>query len=84
MIPLNPPTGFTSRDWSEDIRSDELTLKIPSKPGEVVPKEEPRLRGPIPIPVSGDGGKTLDWSRPVETESLAHASIYFNPTVHRE
>ena len=73
--------GFTSRDWSEEIGKDKPTLKVTIKPGEAVLKEDLRFRGPIPMPVSVDGGKTLDWSRPVESENLAHPSVY--SIVHR-
>jgi len=51
--------GFTSRGWSKEIDL-----------AEVVPKGE----RPVPIPVSVDGGKTLDWSQSVKSESLAHDS----------
>jgi len=53
--------GFTSRGWSKEINLDG-----------VVPKRE----RPIPIPVSVDGGKTLDWSQSVESESLARDSTH--------
>ena len=75
MTKLNPPMGFTSRDWSKEIGAG---------PDEVVLNEEQRFRGPIPIPASMDGGKTLDWSRSVESESWAHASVCLNPIVHCE
>ena len=76
--------GFTSCDWSEEIEPDTPAPKVPSKPDEAAPKEGLRLRGPIPIPVSADGGKTLDWSRPAESESFSRPSIYLNPIVRRE
>jgi len=76
--------GFTSRDWSEEIGSDDPTPITLSKPHEVVLKEELRLRGPIPIPVSADGGKTLDWSRSGGSKSVTHASNYLNPIIHCE
>ena len=81
MTRLNPPMGFTSRGWSEEIGTDKPTPKTMSKSDEAALKEDPRLRGLIPIPVSVDGGKTLDWSRPVESENLAHPSVY--SIVHR-
>ena len=84
MTRLNPPTGFTGRDWSEEIGTDEPTSKPQFKSDEDALKEDLRFRGPVPIPLSVDGGKTLDWSRPEESESSAHASIYLNPVVHRE
>jgi len=49
--------GFTSRGWSKEINLDE-----------VVPKRECS----IPIPVSVDGGKTLDWSQSVKSEGLVY------------
>ena len=75
MTRLNPPLGFTSRDWSEEIGTNRF---------DEVLKEELRFSGPVPIPLSVDGGKTLDWSRPEESETSAHASIYLNPIVHRK
>lgn len=72
---LDPPMGFTSRDWSEEIVTDRPT------PDETILKEVPRLRGPIPVPISVDGGKTLDWSRHAESENVAHAPVYLNPIV---
>ena len=81
---MNPPMGFTSHDWSEEIKSDEPTSNGPSKPDEVALKEDLHLRGPIPIPISIHGDKTLDWSRPVENEGLVHDSVYLNPVLHCE
>ena len=76
--------GFVSCDWSEAIQSDEPTTKKLFEPDEVALEEGFHLQGPIPIPISADGGKTLDWSRLAENESPAHASIYSGPMVHRE
>lgn len=82
MTRLNPPADFISRDWPEELKFDELTSKALLESDEVVPKEELLLRGPVPIPASADGGKTLDWSRPVESESFSPNSLYLNPIVH--
>ena len=76
--------GFVSCDWSEAIQSDEPTTKKLFEPDEVALEEEFHSRGPIPIPVSADGGKTLDWSRSAESEGSSRASIYSGPMVHRE
>ena len=67
--------GFISRDWLKEIGCEES--------GEAVPKEDHRLQGPIPIPVSINGGKTLDWSRSVESESLAFSPTYLGPITYR-
>ena len=75
--------GFTRRDWSEEIGTDKPTSKLQSKSDEDALKDELRSGGPVPIPLSVDGGKTLDWSRPAESESSANASIHLNHTVHR-
>ena len=83
MTRLNPPMGFTNRDWSEEIGTDKPTPEVPIEP-EAVLQEELRFRGPVPIPASIDGSKILDWSRPTESEGLAHASIYLNPIVYCE
>ena len=74
--------GFASCNWSEVI--DNAPTKGIFGPDEVALEEEFHHRGPIPIPVSSDGGKTLDWSRPAESENVAHASIYSGSMIHRE
>ena len=76
---LNPPTGFTSRDWSEVIESDNPATMGLFKPDEVALEEVFHPRGPIPIPVSADGGKTLDWSRSAKSEIVTYGSIYSDP-----
>lgn len=50
--------GFVSRDWSEEVGV-----------GELIPNQEARPLGLVPIPVSEDDGKTLDWSRSRERGS---------------
>jgi hypothetical protein len=72
--------GF--RSYGKEIGRGKSTPEVLSKPGEVVPKEELGLRGPIPTPVSIDGGKTLDWSWPAKSASLVDAPIHINPIVH--
>lgn len=84
MTRLNPPAGFARRDWSEEINSDELASKSLLEPNEAVLIEELLLRGPVPIPVSVDGGRTMDWSRSVEGESSYRDSPYLNPAIHCE
>lgn len=74
--------GFVRRNWSEEFKSDEPDEV--DEPDGTMPKGDLRLRGPVPIPVSVDGGKTLDWSRHLESESSAKALTYMNPLVHRE
>jgi len=76
--------GFASCDWSEAVQSDKPITKGLFEPDEVAMEEEFYLQGSIPIPISADGGKTLDWSRLAENESPAHASIYSGHMVHRE
>ena len=81
---LNPPAGFTTCDWSKVIGFDKPATKATFEPDEVALEEEFHSRGPIPIPVSADGGKTLDWSRSAESEGSSRAYIYSGPMVHRE
>ena len=76
--------GFTSCDWSEVIESDDPATRGLSESDEVALEEEFHPRSPIPIPVSADSGKALDWSRAAESESSTHDSIYSGPMVHRE
>ena len=83
MTKLNPPMSFTSRDWSEEIGTDKLTPGVLFKPDEAVLERDFRLGGPIPTPLSADGGQTLNWSRNKESESFAHSSTYRNRVVHR-
>ena len=84
MTKLNPPMGFTSCDWSEEIGTDKLMPGALFEPDEAVLERDFRLGGPIPMPLSADGGQILDWSRNTESESLAHSSTYRNRVVHRE
>ena len=76
---LNPPMGFISCDWSEETEPEVLF-----KSNEATSEEASRTPGPIPIPLSIDDGKTLDWSRPAESESLSYPSIYSGSAVHCE
>jgi hypothetical protein len=81
---LNPPAGFTSCDWPEVIESGNPATRGLFEPGGVAPEELFYPVRPIPIPVSADGGKSLDWSRPAESNNSVHASVYSGPMVHRE
>ena len=81
---INPPMGFASCDWSDMMEPENPAINGLFEPDEVAPEEEFHPRVPIPIPVSADGGKALDWSRPAESESFAHSSNYSGRMVHRE
>ena len=81
---LKPPIGFTGCDWSEEIEPDTPAPDVSFKSDEVTLEEESRPRVPIPIPVSVNDGKTLDWSRLVKNEHFAPASMNSGPMVHRE
>ena len=74
--------GFTS--WSEVIKSGESETNGLFNPDEIAAEEEFRLCDHIPIPVSVDDGKTLDWSQPVDSEASARAPIRSGPIVRRE
>lgn len=63
--------GFASSDWSEVI--DSPTTEGLLTPDGVSSEEEFRSWDPIPVPVSSDGGKTLDWTRPAEGEAFIRA-----------
>lgn len=76
--------GFINCDWPEEVEFNKAGTEQLFTLDEATSEEESCLPGPIPIPVSADDGKTLDWSRPVESESPAQASIYSGPTVYRE
>ena len=76
--------GFTSCDWSEEIERDTSAPDVSFKSDEVTLEEESHPRVLIPIPVSVDDGKTLDWSRLVKNEHFSPASIHSGPMVHRE
>ena len=73
MTRLNPPTGFTSYDWSGVIESSNPATRELFEPDGVAPEEELRPVRPVPIPISADGGKTLDWSR---AKSPASVFVY--------
>ena len=77
MTRLNPPLGFTSRDWSEEIETDDTILGVISKLSGGVLKEEPQPYGSIQ-----DGSKALAWYG--ESETLAQTSVYSNSIVHRK
>ena len=86
MTKLNPPMGFTSRDWSEEMKTDKPTPKAQLEHDGSVLKEEPRFRGPVPIPIplSTGHGRTLDWSRTEKRDGSTDTSVYLNSIVHRE
>jgi len=84
MTKLNPPMGFTSRDWSEEIETDKPIPKAQLDSDEDMLREEPRLRGPVPIPLSAEHGRTLDWSRTEKSDSSTDTSVYLDSIVHRE
>ena len=69
MNKSNPPMGFVSRDWSKEM-----------KVGEPKSDEETRPPGIVPIPVSGDDGRTLDWSQSRKCDS-ASSPLLSNPTI---
>jgi len=71
MNKSNPPAEFTSRSQSE-TKTDEFTLE------ENTP---PRL---VPIPVSGDGGKTLDWSQSWRDNGRSPNPSHSNLVIQRE
>lgn len=74
--------GFTS--WSEVVKSGESETNGLFNPDEIVAEEEFRPCDHIPIPVSVDDGKTLDWSQSVDSEAPARAPIRSGPIVRRE
>lgn len=74
--------GFTS--WSEVIKPGEPETDGLFDSDEVVAEAEFCPRDHIPIPVSVDGGKTLDWSQPVGSEASARTPIPSGPIIRRE
>ena len=72
MNKSNPPIGFTSRDWPGLI-----------KIGGLMPSET-RTPGLAPTPVSGDGGKTLDWSQTQKHDNTTFAPLRLDPAVERK
>lgn len=73
MSKSNPPMGFVSRDWSEGTRATG-----PISNGEIL------LPGLVPIPVSGDDGRTLDWSRSQKHDGTSSFPLAVNPTIQRK
>lgn len=73
MNKSNPPMGFVSRDWSEEI-----------KVGGVISNEGIRPPGLVPIPVSEDNGKTLDWSQSRDGDSTTLIPLSLNSAIRCE
>jgi len=73
MNKSNPPMGFIARDWLKETKTCGLMLN-----------EEMRPPGLVPIPVSEDNGKTLDWSQPRRGDSTSLASLHLNPAIQCE
>lgn len=68
----SPPRGWVRSDWSEGTRAGRPTLNEVQPPA------------PIPIPLSDDDGKTLDWSQPGGSGDLLPVSPEPDSVIRRE
>ena len=66
--------GFISRNWSGEIEAS----------GSPLLNEVTRPPKIVPIPISGDDGRTLDWSQPQDGEGMTPSPFVFSPTIQCE